>query len=142
MVRRMENARKNTTYPAAGSFGRTKAKGGRGFYLWDKKNFLGSLRRADYVAKPSTDMSNSAERRVSHVSNDVQVGNNTRPQRNISQAGGAPKPPIPLSKYDETEEVNDVMFGASLHNVRVWMCGRKVVGKVYYRRHSKQVQQP
>ena len=85
--------------PAAGSFRRTKAKGGRGFYLGDKKNFLGSLRRADYVAKPSTDMSNSAERRVSHVSNDVQVGNNTRPQRNISQASRwSSQTPNPLIK--------------------------------------------
>ena len=63
VVRRLENARKNVTRPPPevlpACARRTKAQGGRGFYLGDKKNFLGSLRRADYVAWPSTDMSNS-----------------------------------------------------------------------------------
>ena len=104
--------------PAAGSFGRTKAKGGRGFYLGDKKNFLGSLRRADYVGEHRHV---KLWRRVSHVSNDVQVGNNTRPQRNISQASRwGSQTPNSLSKYVETEEVNDVMFGVSIGNVHDW----------------------
>ena len=61
VVRRMENARKNTTYPPPEVLAAQKRRDGRGFYLGDKKNFLGSLRRADYVARPSTtDMSNSA----------------------------------------------------------------------------------
>ena len=32
--------------PAAGSFGRTKAKGGRGFYLGDKKKLFGEFAKS------------------------------------------------------------------------------------------------
>ena len=52
MVRRMENARKNTTYPPPEVFAAQKRREEGDFISGIKKNFLGSLRRADYVARP------------------------------------------------------------------------------------------
>ena len=100
---------------AAGSFGCSctprAQKGERegDFYLGDKKKLFGEfaksgLRRPCHADHPRHDKLFY----VSHVSNDVQVGSNAKPQRNISQAGlvRIPNSLIKVSR-NGTEEVNE-----------------------------------